>query len=137
MNEAWPLEIESKVLRHFETNKGSYYCYFSGMFDERAKHKARFEVRLLGPKFKETSKDIYQVHLDVDILCEITPETGTTRDPLAASKISSYVASKMVCINTDLGVLEPSAPQMGPVITLADQPFLRRAVRCSYTMTIM
>lgn len=79
-----PRWVAASINKHFSDRKRGYFCYIEGQ-DRVDLRQDRFEVRYDGPYIQETSKNYFQVNVEINVL------VTTIKD-----QIDGYKDKKMV-----------------------------------------
>ena len=84
INQNWHRWIFASVAKYFDDNKGQFPLYIEGQDPLPEELNERAELRINGPFFNETSKNIFQLSIDINLLlnvslCKATASCGRTR----------------------------------------------------------
>jgi hypothetical protein len=75
MNTNWPRWIYASVANHFDTSLTDYAVYVEGQHRDASSAPVLLEVRMDGPRFNETTKGIWEVYCELNILVQVTLDT--------------------------------------------------------------
>ena len=72
INQNWHRWIFASVAKYFDDNKGQFPLYIEGQDPLPEELNERAELRINGPFFNETSKNIFQLSIDINLLLNVS-----------------------------------------------------------------
>lgn len=93
---SWNRNIAASIIKHFDTLRGNTYMYIPGHPNDKRKDNSEwFEIRVIGPEYRETSRNSFSVEVEVDFLIQV----NTEKNLYAFQNISGDISSWFTCIN--------------------------------------
>jgi hypothetical protein len=137
LNPEWGPKIIKTICRHFNDAEG-IYMFLPGRRDKRKEEW--FEIRFIGPSFKEPSKGVWDIYVTVALLLQnSTQDSNGVNLPFRNSELAGKLAALFTCIPVeDVGILElVGEVDIGPTQDIKDQPHQRVSIAGTYVTQVI